>query len=582
MADDSKKAEYKLVEEKKKEMKAVFDRMDTDEKLYLLEPYKMKLLPPEQNRDAQDVANITTNDPLLYGTKSIGIMGGATMQTIIEGRKMKDPQTTLIEQFLDDYYYMVDEWLPKRKYPGMDAFINEQICIRGRIVGRNCVAIDPRKGLLPATVPIDSRNYVDETDGNDLIWGAPTFRRSKALIERQYQKENDRLDKISLKNKYPEVVDHWDDEKNIVFVDKQVIREQENPYGYVPFVSIICPSGSFLNTEDAEEHEGESIFWANRNLWQEKNRLTTILQTISVNSLFAALMFESDQGESAGKPGKPPYRQRTVHPVGKGAGYKAMPFNDAKSATRLVYSIVESCLQRGSLSAIDYGTLAFPLSAIAITRLTGSRDDVFLPRIQAKALFYQANSRMIINQCIAIGEKLELGREGSKNEYTAQDLEGDYAIKYQFFTDTAEQRIANLTIANASQGYLSPDTIRRDVIKLQDPDGERVKWESAQLERADEVVFLFRRGCSLLTPVNDEKPSEIAQLEAQIIRDRIWTILDQRRAMGQLSPIERKAETESPGKPTIPLLSEGRGGQGRPIGYEEPEEPEEAKEVVNA
>ena len=42
MADDSKKEEYKLVEEKKKEMKAVFDRMDTDEKLYLLEPYKHK------------------------------------------------------------------------------------------------------------------------------------------------------------------------------------------------------------------------------------------------------------------------------------------------------------------------------------------------------------------------------------------------------------------------------------------------------------------------------------------------------------------------------------------------------------
>ena len=585
MADNTR-SEYKLVVEKRKELKPVFDRMDVDEKLYLLDSYTMMQLPPNQSKAMPDVANITTNDPLLYGTKAIGIMAGATMQTVIEGRDMKDPQTTLIEQFLEDIFYMVDEWLPKRKYPGMDAFINEQMCIRGRISARSCVKIKPDKGLLPDIVPLDARHYVDETDGNDLIWAAPTFRRSKALIERQYQKENDRLDKISIKNKYPEVVDYWNEDINVVFVDQQVIREQENPYGYVPFVSIVCPAGSFLNTEKAEEHEGESIYWANRELWSEKNRLTTILQTISVNGLFGALQYASKQGESASKPDKPPYRPRTVHNVEIGGGYLPMPYNDIKNATRLVYAIVESCLQRGSLSAIDYGTLTFPLSAIAITRLTGSRDDIFLPRIQAKALFYQALSRMIINQCIGLKEKLELGREGSRNEYTTEDLKGDYSIKYQFFTDTAEQRIANLTIANASQGYLSPDTIRRDVLNLKDPDGERVKWESAQAERVDEVLFLYRRARSLLEKKNGVKPTPQAQIEARILKNRIVTILKQRQAMGQLSPIEKKGEDEvQPGKGSIPLLGEARGGVGQrrePTEAEEPEEPEEAKEAANA
>lgn len=579
MADDSQSKGYKLVTEKKEEMKPVFDRNDEDEKLYLLNPYEMYQLSPNQTKKMLNVANITLPDPLLFITKAIAIIGGATRQAMIEGRKLNDKQTTIKEKFLEDIYYMVDERLPKRQYPNMDAFINEQICIRGRIVGRSCIAIDQGKGFIPDILPLDARHYVDETDGNDMIWAAPTFRRSKAQVEQQYQKEGDR--KVNM-DKYPEVIDFWDNKQNIVFVDKQIIREQPNPYGYVPFVSIICPIGSFLNTKDAEKHEGESILWANRELWPEMNRCATILQTLNVNSLFAALQYASKKGEGADKPKKSPYQQRVVHDVEIGGGYLPMPMSDIKRATNLVYALLEGRLQRGSLSAIDYGTLTFPLSAIAITRLTSSRDDIFLPRIQAIALFYQALSRMIIKQCINLGEKLELGEEGNRNEYTKADLEGDYTIKYRFFTDTAEQRVANLTIANASRGVLSDDTIRSDVLKLQDPDGERVKCEAEQAERVDEVLFLYRRARSLLEEKDGKKPTPQAQIEARILKDRIVTILEQRRKLGELSPIEKKEGDEvQPGRGVIPLLGEARGGggQGRTL---EPEEPEEAKEVVNA
>ena len=257
-----------------------------------------------------------------------------------------------------------------------------------------------------------------------------------------------------------------------------------------------------------------------------------------------------------------------------------MPLNDIKSATTLFYSIVEGRLQRGSLSAIDYGTLTFPLSAIAITRLTSSRDDIFLPRIQAIALFYQALSRMIIKQCVALGENLELGREGSRSEYTKADLEGDYTIKYRFYTDTAEQRIANLSIAGAAKDILPFEMILRDIMKVQDPDGTRIKFEAEQAERVDEVLFLYRRARSLLEEKNGEKPTPQAQIEARILKERIVTILKQRQKMGQLSPIEKKGgDKVQPGKGVVPLLGGGGGGQGR---TPESEEPEETKEATNA
>jgi hypothetical protein len=556
MADTT--GEYKLFDDKRTEMQTVFDRMDTDEALYFLVPFKMMSLDGKKAMD--DVANITLNDPLLYVQKSIAVIAGATMQTIVEGRNMTDKQTTKIEQFLEDVLYMIDERLVKRNMSGLDATINEQICVRGRIGARVCMRIDKAKGLIADILPLDTRCYVNEVNADGMVWGAPWFRQSKTQVENEYIQKGDK--RVNLTD-YNEVVDFWNNQKNIVFIEKQIAREQPNPYKYPPLIQVLCPAGSTLGTEQAVAHEGESILWADRNLWAEKNRAATILQTLNINSLFGALQYASSHGEGASKPGASPYKQKTVHPVEKGGGYLPMPIADIKNATTLFYSVLDTALQRGSLAAIDYGTLSFPLSSLAITRLSGSRDDIFLPRIQAKALFYQVLARMIIDQCLALDTTLELGKAGSENKYTPLDLKGDYTISFQFFTKTKEQDIADLSIANAAQNFLSRDTIRRTVLKLENPDEEERKFLSEQAEKVDEVLFLFRRADSLL---ESDKPTLKDQIEAYILCQRIETILQQRNSLGTLSPIENKPG----GQPTpaskdelLGLLNAGGGGAGR-------------------
>jgi len=559
MAEET--TEYKLFKDKREEMSTLFGRMDEDENLYFLSPYKMMRL-DNPAQEMKGVANVTLNDPLIYTQKGIAILGGATRQTIVEGRDLSDKKTTKIEEFLDDVFYMIDEWLVKLGKLGLDAFVNEQLGIRGRLSARVCIRIDPAKGFVPDVLPIDTRYYVDDTDGQNLVWGGHWFTESKAQIEREYSKPGDR--QVTLESE-SELVDFWNPEMNFVFADKQIIREQPNPYKEVNFVRTICPSGSTLNSATAKEHEGESLLWANRDLWQEKNRIMSILQTMTINNLYGGLQLETPDYKTQGKPKESPYEQLTIQAVPPGGGYKPIPMRDIQNATRTAYSILETCLQRGSLATIDYGTLTFPLSAIAITRLSGSRDDIFLPRIQAKALFYQALSKMIIKQCITLAETLELGKEGSTNSYTPADLDGDYTIKYRFYTETQEQMIANLSIANASQGYLSPDTIRRDVLKLKDPDGEKTKFLSEQAEMKDEVLFLYRRACEL---IEDEKP-----LEAYILAQRIVTILKQRQIEGNL--IEAQGNPQPKGKPLMPLFAGGT--QGSPM----PTEPTQVAEVAN-
>ena len=558
MSDESRK-EYKLFKDKRDEMKSVFDRMDTDEALYFLKPFKMMHL--DGREEMEDVANITLNDALIYVQKAISILGGASMQTIIEGKGLSDTKTTKIEQFLNDILYMADENLRKRRMPELDAFINEQLGVRGRSTARVCMRLKPEGDLLADVLPVDSRYYVDDIDDNGIVWAAPWFRQSKARIEREYNKPGDREVRVG---KSAEVVDTWTPEMNVVFVDKNIIREQVNPYGYVPFVSVICPGGSSLGTEDAVEHQGESLLWANRDLWDKKNEAVTILRTLNIDSLFRALQYESSHGENMPRPEKSPYKQKTIHGVEKGGGYKFMPIADIQNATRLYYSVLEASLQRGSLSAIDYGTLTFPLSNIAITQLTGSRNDIFLPRIQAKAQFYQSLDRMVIKQCIDLDQKLEFGQQGSKNSYTKADLEGDYSIKYTFRSISKEQQMADLQFAVAARGVLPDDYIIREIIKAENPTGLLTQLRAERAERIDEVLFLFNSGKSLLEEKNGQKPSLADQIGARILRDRIGTILKQRRAMGQLSPIEGQGKEEvgeTQKKEAIEQLFKGRGGR---------------------
>jgi len=561
MSDESRE-EYRLIKTKRDEMQPLFDRMDQDEQLYLLDPYRMKTL--DGTTEVPDVANVTLNDPLIFANKAIAIIGGASMQTQVEGEEMQDKQTTVIERFLEDILYMVDERLTKRGIVGMDGFTNEQICLRGRMAARCCLRLEGKDNLLPDILPLDTRHFVYENDDNGMVWGAAIFRRPKAQVEKEYG--------MGGGTGYAEVMDYWDADKETVFVDGKLAMTQPNTYGYPPFVLSICPIGSMFYTEEAQRHQGESIFWANRGLWAEKNRTASILQTLSFMALFGGLQYESSRGEEAPKPAASPYESRTVHPVEKGGGYRPIPVGDIKNATRLLYAVLDASLQRGSLSVVDYGTLSFPLSAIAITRLTGARDDIFLPRIQAKAVFYQALSRTIITQAMSIGKKLSLGQPGTKNSYTGSDLKGDYDIKYRFFTHSKEQEIADLQIATTAQGFYSSDTIRRNILKVQDPDGEEMKFLSEQAEKVDEVLFLYRRACKL---IDDEKP-----IEAYILAKRIVTILKQREMEHSMleRPPQQKGEGRG-GEEPMPLLGGGRGGGPRRGEPPMPTEPEETQEV---
>ena len=561
MSDESKQ-KYDLVKAKLEEMKPLFDRMDEDEKLYLLDEFKMEKM--DGSGDEKDVSNVTLNDPLLYAKKAIAITGSYQKQTVVEGNDLTDKQTTKIEEFLDDIFYVLDEWLPNRGIPSLDAFINEQACIRGRIGARSVIRMGG-EGIIPDIVPVDTRWFPIETGPGGMIWGAPICSRSKAQIEREYPDIT-----IGLKSTENQVIDFWDEEKELVFIGQELVKEEVNNYKYPPFVIAKSPIGCMLNTEDALKHDGESIFWPNRSLWGAKNETTTILKTLSRKALKGGLELQRsvnspDRGK---KPEESPFQEDVVIETEIGGGFRQLPVNDIKSATRLLYSIIETCLQRGELTPLDYGTLTFPLSSVAILNLIAARNDIFAPILSMIASFYQRLSRMVIDQCVQLNQPIKIGRPGNYRSYSPSDFKGEYSINYHFFLITKEQTAADLAIANSARGFLPDNYILREVLKVQDPDGLELELKSQQAEQTDEVLFLYRRARAL---IDKDKPKPEEQIESYILAERIKTILQQRRNIGSLSPMEGKREAEPNPEGLLPMFT--KGGQG---GIRTPK-PEEAE-----
>ena len=138
--------------------------------------------------------------------------------------------------------------------------------------------------------------------------------------------------------------------------------------------------------------------------------------------------------------------------------------------------------------------------------------------------------------------------------------------------------MANFSIANAAREYLDLDTILQEVIKVKNPDAVKAKWQSEQLERTDELIFLFRRGKAIFDI--EETPKRDKEIEANIIGQRVRLIRRQREAMVAPNQIEGQGteERQQRGRDLLPLLSDSTKGGGGRQGRQALAEPKELTE----
>jgi len=564
---------YQVILDKKNEMagSGLFRRQDDDRKLAILDPYVMKNL---DGQNTPDVINVTMNEAKVFLGRSAAIMNGANMQRIVFGSGLTDRETTNIENFYHDIYYENDLMVANAFQTSLYGFLIEQILIRGAIAARVLMREDGDK-FLPDISPLDTRWFYYENDSQGIIWGAPEVSRTKAQIERDYG--------IVIRNaKHAAVCDFWDDEVNEIYIATQLYkgggqtsdstrypeRQTKHGLGYPPLITMQSGAGlQSLMDVGGLKNKGESIFENNRGLIPELHRAASIFQTLTAMSFEGSYEYESDEGTEATTP-KNFGGIRKLIPVDQGGGFRLIPINDVKNATRLFYNMLVGALQRGGLPNIDFGNLSFPLSAVAISKLTATKDAIFIPRLNAMSLFYRAASQMIKKQYVQAGYKVEIGEEGLEREYATGDIDRKFGTKYEFHSTSPEQDIANYAIgAQALAIGMSKHTVFRDVIRVQDPAGEIAKGRSEKGEDGDLAQSLYLNGHQQIDDGKDILAEMTLQQLEMVLRDR---------AKGGVMGLAPGRPGNESIKPMVPLLDKSGGGAGKPPGDESMMEPEES------
>jgi len=572
---------YQLVIDKKQEMGDLFKRMDADKKMAILDWDGMKDL---DGQKTPDVINVTMNEAMVFANRCVAIMNGANMHRYIVGKNLSDTEATTLENFYQDIYYTNDLMLANSLFVSLYGFLIEQILHRGSIAARILMREQGDK-FIPEIFPLDTRYFVYETDSTGLIWGAPETTRTKAQIERDYG--------IVIRGKNALVTDFWDDTVNEIYIAKELYkggsqtndtakypeRKREHGLGYPPFVFQKSGAGlqSFMDV-GILKYQGESIFAPNRGLIPELHRAASIMMTLTDMSFEGSLEYGSEEGTEAEKPPNP-FGRRKVIPVEKGGGFKLVPVADVNNATRLLYNMLVGALQRGGLPNIDYGNLSFPLSAVAISKLTATKDAIFTPRLNALALFYRAASQMIKKQYIQGGYSVEIGDEGEEREYSNSEIDKKFSTRYEFHSVSPEQDIANTAIAQQHLAMGLPrHYVYEKTLKVDDPGGLINESRDELAEKGDIAITLNRRLRSLADKDGNFVESLGKDIEAEMILQQLEMVLRDRArggAMG-LEPAKGGIGVGQSVKPMLPLM-EGGGAGRAPAGEEAMMEPEEAE-----
>ena len=537
----------KLVEEKKGQLAATHARMDTDRQLVELAEYALKDV---NDKAVPNSISVTLNDMAVFATNVESALGKATEQVVVESDD-KNLDTAYIEDLIKASLASANSRLVKQGRFPLNPFFDQQMCRRGRGAARCLFRMSKdKKTLITDIVPWDARYVYHGMGADGLDWAAYETTRSKDSILAQYPKAD-------VKDESAEVLDAWDSEHNEVWIGEDKIKEQKNPYGYPPVVFQMVPMGSMMADKDSLAYQGESIFFLIRDLVPELNRLVSIIQSLNMKALDNALLWKSKDGTTA----TPPSHKDLTTPGGvtaadMGGGAEPVNYGELKRSAYLLHQMIETRIQRGSLSSIDMGTLQFQLSAVALIEIGEGRDQVFLPRLGARGLLNQQLAEMIIDQIQLTGAtSIEIGARGHKRTFDTRKLQGEYDVAFKYFIKSPKIDVARFSMA-AAAGNLIPDKAkRRDILQREDPeeDERQLRWEEA--ERLSPAIKM-RRDIKALLELADRGDKD-AEAEAKLMADEMGVTFEQMLSGSAEKP---KPEPTQEPKPLVPLFGGGAGG----------------------
>lgn len=491
-------ADYlKMIKEEDDRLGGLIGRMDADVSL-MRAKYTMS---DDKGHAIKDIVNVTLNKVSMFAAFATSELGKATKQAVVTSDE-KNFDTAYVEEFQDYAFASANDKLRRQGKVQLDPFFDVQDCFRGRASARCLFYMGAEGELITDITPWDTK-YVRYGMGNDgLDWASYEMERTKDDIESQpWAIETD----FTISGKKAKVIDVWDTEGNIVYVDKKIVYEQEHTFEFCPVVLQIVSLGygGILLDDDSAQYEGESIFFLIRDLVPELNRVVSISQTLNLKAVKPPIV-QKLKGASAGKQGveyKDAMDMETSTAIEPDEAIEMIQYGDIRASFDRAYNILEKAIQEGSLTNIDIGDPKQPFSAVALIEMGETRGQILLPRLANKSLLNESLAEMFTKQCIQLGGSVELGAHGHKRTFQTSKLAAEYSTEYKYFIKSPKEDMGRASIA-AALGDIASKKYKQEVImQFEDPEGMQRQIDVEDAERlfpsikADRVIkALYEEG----------------------------------------------------------------------------------------
>lgn len=505
----------------------LYSRWNDDYNLWRLKPYSA----------GKGYFSYTSNSPRVLADKVVALLCEAKLNIRIPTGKLLEEERRIasdLERFLYGALSLNDERLMRLNRPPLRDAWAWLAAVRGQFAFRVFVKKDGKK-TIPELIPWDCYKTAYDIGEKGVIWATHTRKATRESVISEYPDI-----KIGDKDEI-EVIDYWDTKNNGVIVENVWAKNLEpHELDHCPvYVVFVGASPPIISNEyaDTEAERGQSIFASNRNLYAPYNKTMSDLLNIVRRGVKRPKQVKSadgkytldvdiDQTEKAAAISttqdveiKPIYEER-------------MPADAAG-----LFQLISGEMQRGGLPHTVYGELGFRLSGYAINQLQSSILTVVSPTLQAIERAYRLSCDELISQFASGGfDPIEVMGRTSKNEIfgypireriKASDLKEDWRPEVNLIPtlpkdDAQRYQLANLA-RTGEPPLLSMDTIRDEVLNIEDPDLEREKideeWGSniplIRLQKTFQAC-IARGRLDLASLVLAEIRKLLAQMEAQL------------------------------------------------------------------
>lgn len=483
--------------ERKKELQARYDVMDNDLDLYRLKPYK--LLDYDGKTSVKRVDNVTLNYPYTFAQRLISTIAGSELRLEIINPKLDDDKRDKLESFYKNCLTSIDKLLQLRHIGKLMSNLTHIAALRG-IVGVQVVLWQDNGNVIFDVVPLDTRFCAYEYGKSGLLWYSHETERTRGAVIDEYN-EDLGVSKVV-------VTEYWDKDIHVVFGNEVVLREEENTIGHPP--GLIIPIGDSMvlrkpTDTSPVQYEGQSIYNATREVFENLNKIATIWMTT------VAFGFRPPMQRIVPPGQEPSEIPEDIHHIYTGGAtlvdaghskFELMPLKDVNASLPSLFGVFSSTRQHGTFPDVEWGELEHSLSAIALAKLTEGRNQVFQPILDALGSCYQFICSEIRDQALKFGFNVNIKKDLLKTQHD---------IEVSFHPVSPEENISRYSIAAAARGFLDSNSIRREILKIQNESSveKNLDREFAEIAVPELRLYKVAKRLAETGDITDEIMSQI-------------------------------------------------------------------------